>query len=128
MAIYFVIFFCFFCIKKSELVAFFFGGYLPTAPSISVYSFHKKFLLKKCCLVVYLHAIGQDCHIMLIIHLYVIYLGNYVFVLKFIQNQPYPWTHSAFIGKIKPESGFRAGSIFRSECFGRSRGYRYIHV
>ena len=44
MAIYFVIFFCFFCIKKSELVAFFFGGYLPTAPS-----FHIKMLYIQIC-------------------------------------------------------------------------------
>ena len=30
------ILFChlFFCIKKSELVAFFFGGYFPTAPCL----------------------------------------------------------------------------------------------
>ena len=45
MAIYFVIFFCFFCIKKSELVAFFFGGYLPTAPEAGLYSLSTLFLI-----------------------------------------------------------------------------------
>ena len=71
------ILFChlFFCIKKSELVAFFFGGYFPTAPLGFIYK-HEHFALTSLSLVEFLaNNTGR-------------YSGLRIIIFTFLPNSP----------------------------------------